>query len=237
MKNNNNNNDHSLFEEVSDELNAEFGISFQETEEREDIGEKALIAGILTRDGMAGKNIIAFHAYMQNLPEDISKSASALMEEMRNGFPASKKYFGEIYENMKVVLNPKTIAENAATAFHKIKQSFGELYEYAKTDMGKDLYNKFSSFISAISENFSKFTAATKEKMTPAYENANKTFHAMYNKVAEVTKPTRDAIGESDLYKKAKEIGANVAESAKEFGNKIYKPAPTKKQSSEGQEL
>ncbi len=232
----NNNSDNNLFEDDSD-LNAEYGMSLQDIESMEDMGDKALIAGILSRDGMAGKNIIAFHAYMQNLPEDISKSASALMEEMRNGFPASKKYFGEIYENIKIVLNPKTIAENAATAFHKIKESFGELYEYAKNDMGKDLYNKFSSFINAISENFSKFTAATKEKMTPAYEEANKAFNAMYDKVAAMTKPTRDAIGESEVYKKAKEIGANVAESVKEFGNKIYKPAPTKKPSSEAQEL
>jgi gas vesicle protein len=229
MKNNNNNTDtdDSLFE--GEALDAEYGMS-------KNIEEKALIAGIFTRDSTVGKNIIAFHAYMQNLPEDISKAASALMEEMSSGFPASKKYFGNLCENMKTILNPKTMAENAAEAFHKMRESFGELYEYAKADMGKDLYNKFSSFIQAVSENFSKFVEITKEKMTPAYEKANQAFGEMYDKVAEVTKPTRDAIGESAAYQKAKEVGSKVAESAKEFGNKVYKPVAPKR-TSEAQEL
>lgn len=183
--------------------------------------EDALVAGAISETSAFQENIIAFHAYMQNIPAEVSKAAKGLRDEMYNGFPATKEYFGEMCKNMKEALNPKTIAENAAKACNNIKQSFSNFCEYAKKDMKKDLFAKVGAFVKAVKENFLDFVKVVQEKMTPAFEQANKTFGEIYTKIAEKTKPARDAVGETMVYKKAKEAGVAGAKMVKEAATMV----------------
>jgi hypothetical protein len=190
-------------------LDEEYGIVRSE--------ESFIGAGLMGGEGRGEENVITWHAYMQNVPANIRESGKELMEEMQKGFPASKKYFGELYDNMKVVLDPKTIANKAAESFSNMKDSFGKLREYVKNEMGADISKKFNSFISAICKSFSEFKDAAKEKMTPAFDKANKAFHDMYN-----------AVVESKAFKQAASVGADLAKSAKEFGDGVYNTAVNK---------
>ena len=53
--------------------------------------------------------------------------------------------------------------------------------------------------------------------MTPAFDKANKAFHDMYN-----------AVVESKAFKQAASVGADLAKSAKEFGDGVYNTAVNK---------